>query len=262
SWRAVAAAAAHALEEQRKVDSLQDPMFLANNAVLPRLVRSGCVEELVLQIHRANSAAFDAGQINSILAKSAETPVPGEGFPARPQEARLRAAIRAGHLPRAKEYFSKLTWSGDVHPDQRDLAEVAHDAVNIGLDAGQGRIDIRRVVAAWNGQSADPVGRSLPQPILENAVLSAATESDRKPVLPSLGVLFKESLAQEGAEAFWKKLLARRQRDLVSGSDLALLETADLAEAFGKSFKNPNFGFSYWMRTAELTLNANGNNAL
>lgn len=261
SWRAVSAAVPHALDQQRSVESLQDGILLANNAVLPRFVRSACVEEIVAQIRRANSGGYDAGQINTILGKSAELPIPGEGYLSSPQEALVLAALRAGDLPRAGEYLSKLAWPKESHPDQMEAAEIVHDIVNIGLDVAGGKIDPARVIRAWNGQARDAVGRSLLQPILENAVLSAGTEFDRKPMLPSLESLFKASMSVESAEAFRGRILQLRQRGLIRGNELSILETSNLVGLYCSSFRKPAYAYSYWMRAAEATLKSNGNDA-
>lgn len=252
SWWALSGPVAHAWNQLRQ-DSLQGPAAEANEILVPRFLRAGSVDELSSLIGRVNANGFDSNQIARLLDRGAAEPLPASGLRGSGPERLIAASIRAGDLPRAKQYLSRLAWPPDAAADARASADSLKSAVEIGLEAAAGKMDIHRAIRTWRQSADDPIGRSCLQPAIENSLLSALTHSDRPMTLPRLDDLFRQSSADEGAQPFWDRILFRLRPALVRSGELAAVDADELIRAFSQAYRKPEIAHAFWMGAGDTS---------
>lgn len=248
-WWAVTGAAGSAWDQCHSGSEFQSDLASVNDAVVPRFVKSGSVDEDVMILRRISWNSPDATQLAGLLSRLASAPLPGSEFPGSPQERLVAAAVQVGDLPRAKEYLASLAPAAAASPPVGRSREM----IDLLLTAAEGKLDLARLMQFWAEERATVLGRQSYQPALEDAVLACLPDPQAKIRRPSLEELLAQSRDQGGAEAFWGRILFRLRPKLVRGGELAVIDAARIVLTYARMIHQPSFEHDFWMRSAELT---------
>lgn len=247
SWRAIAAPAFKAWERLRQMPSVRDGIHGINRDLVPKLTHWGSLEELSGLVRAAGSDSFDAPQIAGLLSGVARETLPPSGFPDSPQELLIAACFQVDDWKRARLLLAEI-----LPGLRKERVAETTEAANLCIEIASGKLDLPKIIRAWQIFDPVPAGRSAIRPALERQVLLAiaSVPEGRAPHDPE--ALVQSTVEVVGAEPFWERILYRAHPLAVHARDAAIPAVGTLCRAFAVGFSKPEFEQAFWTRAGEL----------